>query len=552
MRPKIANKVEFQGSYRAILLKGYDLLRSDPLYRVSLTAIMAAILVLIPTIRASGSAEDVDLNVVTRIRQEGFRNSKAMEILQELTDRIGARLTGSPNMKRANEWARDKLTEFGLSNAHLEGYGPFGRGWSEELSWARMISPDMAMLLAQPRAWSPSTSGVAKGEVVALKVERIEDLEQYRGKLSGKIVLLGNSRDVKLKTNPASSRFNDDQLRGLSQYSILDDRPAGPSPEEARKRMELNDALAKCLESEKVLAAIEPSQFDDGILTSNGGQRDKSKPAGVPTLNMAIEHWGRINRLLQRKVPVELELTVQTKFYDDDKVYNTIAEIPGTDKKEEIVMIGGHLDSWHGGTGATDNATGTTAAMEAVRILEALEIRPRRTIRIGLWSGEEQGLLGSRAYVEQHKDELGKISVYFNLDAGSGRLRGILCQENAAACSIFEQWMEPFKDLGLTTATMRGTGGTDHLSFDAVGVPGFSFIQDTLEYFTHTHHTNIDVFERVSRADLMQQAVVLTWFAYQAAMRQGMIPRKPPLKPGMNTREDLPPGLPIPPPHGNR
>jgi hypothetical protein len=333
----------------------------------------------------------------------------------------------------------------------------------------------------------------------------------------------------------------------------------------------------KFLEDEKVLAVIEPSQFDDGILTSKGGQRDKDKSMGVPTLNMAIEHWGRIDRLLQSKVPVVLELIIQTRYYDDDeKAYNTIAEIPGTEKKDEIVIIGGHLDSWHGGTGATDNATGAAAAMEAIRILKALDIRPRRTIRIGLWSGEEQGLLGSSAYVEKHlaaiseppdlkqkeisafttrrtgvlqlKDEYNRTSAYFNLDAGSGKLRGILCQENAAACSIFEQWIAPFRDLGMTTATMRGTGGTDHISFDAVGVPGFSFIQDPLEYFTLTHHTNMDVYERVSGSDLMQQAVVLAWFAYQAAMREEMMPRKPLLKPGMNASEDLPPGLPVPHP----
>ena len=537
--------------------------------RISLA--LAAILVVIPTLRSAASdREEVDLNVVTRIRQEGFRNSKVVDILQELTDRIGPRLTGSPNMKRANDWAREKLTEFGLSNAHLEGYKPSGRGWSEELTWVRMILPDTAMLIAQARAWSPGTNGVVKGEVVGLTVGRKEDFEQYRGKLSGKIVLLGNSREVNLKTNPASSRFNEPQIQELAQYSIPDDPRPAESNEDTLKRAELNDALAKFLESEKVVAVIEPSQFDDGILTSNGVQPDKNSPAGMPALNMAIEHWGRINRLIQHKVPVELELNVQTKYYDgDSKVYNTIAEIPGTDKKDEIVMIGGHLDSWHGGTGATDNATGASAAMEAIRILKALDIHPRRTIRIGLWSGEEQGLLGSHAYVEQHlaainepadpkqaaftsratgplqfKDEYDKTSVYFNLDAGSGKLRGILCQENAAACAIFEQWIVPFKDLGLTTATMRGTGSTDHISFDAVAVPGFSFIQDPLEYFTHTHHTNMDVYERVSRADLMQQAVVLAWFAYQAAMRDGMMPRKPLLKPGMNAREDLPPGLP--------
>jgi carboxypeptidase Q len=535
--------------------------------RVSPVALLSVFLAGISAVcLAAGNGEDIDLNVVTRIRQEGFRNSKAMDILQELTDRIGPRVTGSPNMKCANDWAREKLIEFGLSNAHLESYGPVGRGWSEELTWVRMTSPDTTMLIAQPRAWSSSTKGAEKGEVVALQVESKSDLERYRGKLSGKIVLLGRSREVRLKTSPASSRFSDDQIRELAQSSVPDDRRPVASSADARRRAELNDALPGFLENEKVVAAIEPSQFDDGILTSTGGERERGRPAGVPTLNMAVEHWGRINRLLERKIPVQLELNIQTKYYDDgDNVYNTIAEIPGADKKDEIVIVGGHLDSWHGGTGATDNATGVSAAMEAVRILKALDIRPRRTIRIGLWSGEEQGLLGSRAYVQQHlaaaaeragelqiKNEYDKTSVYFNLDAGSGRIRGILGQENAAARSIFEQWIVPFHDLGVTTATMRGTGSTDHIPFDAVGVPGFSFIQDTLEYFTHTHHTNLDVYERVSRTDLMQQAVVLAWFAYQAAMRDGMMPRKPLLKPGMNSREELPPGLPVASPTGSR
>jgi hypothetical protein len=539
--------------------------------RILLAALIAAILIAIPTVLlAGGGTENIDYDMVTRIREEGFRDSKVMDILEELTDRIGPRVTGSPNMKKANEWAREKLTQFGISNAHLESYGPFGRGWAEELTWVRMTSPDVATLVALPRAWTPSTPGPVKGEVVRVKIDKIEDLEQYRGKLAGKILLMGEPPDLKMHTDADGTRLSEQKLDEISEYGIPSDRiPGGFNREAMMKRMQLNNSLIEFFQDEKVAAVIEPSHYDGGMVTMYGGQHEKGKPVGVPTVNMAAEHWGRIYRLLEHNVPVEVELNVQTKFYDDDdKAYNTVAEIPGTDKKDEIVMIGGHLDSWHGGTGATDNGTGAAAAIEAMRILKALDVKPRRTIRIGLWSGEEQGLLGSRAYVSDHlaafpeptdpkekevpsfmrrrsgplqfKPDYNKVSAYFNLDNGSGKLRGIYCQENAGACALFEQWIAPFKDLGLTMVTMRNTSGTDHLSFDAVAVPGFQFVQDPLEYFSRTHHTNMDVYERVQREDVMQQAVVLAWFAYEAAMRDQMIPRKSLPKPDMNMRDGMP------------
>ena len=525
----------------------------------------AALAVVIGTamaIPATGAAanETVDLETITSIRQEGFRNSKVMETLSELTDRIGPRLTGSPNMKRANEWTRQQLDRWGLSNAHLESYGPFGRGWSEESVYVRMTSPDVAMLIAQPEAWTPSTAGMVRGRVVRAQLERKEDFDKYRGKLAGQIVLLGGMREVRPHEEAELRRYDDKSLEQVYLYQAAQRRGyERPPREEMIRRIQFRKELVKFLTDEKVAAVIKPSSGDGGTIFVQGTQAyKKDEPAGVPSLVMSIEHYGRIMRLMERDVPVELEVEVKTKFYDDDPMaYNTVAEIPGTDKKDEIVMLGGHLDSWHSGTGATDNACGAAVAMEAVRILKSLGVKPRRTIRIALWSGEEEGLLGSKAYVTQHigerqppkdlspseaalpsymrresgpvvaKAEWSKVSAYFNLDNGSGKIRGIYTQENASVRPIFEAWLEPFRDLGAGTVTMRMTGGTDHLSFDAVGVPGFQFIQDPLEYESRTHHSNMDVYERAQKDDLMEAAVIMASFVYNAAMRDQMMPRKP-------------------------
>jgi hypothetical protein len=506
--------------------------------------------------------ETVDLDMVTQIRQEGFRHSQAMLLLSELTDRLGARVTGSPSLKKANEWSRDKLTEWGLTNPHLESW-PFGRGWESEFTSVRMVAPDTAMLWALPRAWTPGTNGTVRGKVVRVSISGKQDLEKYKGKLAGTIIVMGSLRQLKPETEPPSMRITDAQLTQVTEYAIpRDSSAAGASagstgPGNSNGGSGLSQALmAQFFVDEKVLAVVEPSMYDEGLVTVSGTKAYRAgETVGVPVLNMAIEHYGRISRLLDRNVSVELEMNVQNRFVDDDTMaYNTIAEIPGTDKKDEIVMLGGHIDSWHGGTGATDNAAGVAACMEAVRILKALGVKPRRTIRIGLWSGEEQGLLGSRAYVAQHfaarpepsdpkekqmpvylrrsgalqfKPEYKKLAAYFNIDNGGGKFRGIFAQDNAAVRPIFQAWIEPFHDLGVRTVTMRTTGGTDHLSFDGVGLPGFQFLQDPLDYMAHTHHSNMDVYERVVREDLMQQAVVMAWFVYNAAMREQPLPRKP-------------------------
>lgn len=496
-----------------------------------------------------------DLQMVTRIRQEGFRNSKVMDIAKQLTDGIGGRLTGSPNMKRANEWTRDKLTELGLSNAHLESF-PFGRGWSSDYYVVRMTSPDVQQLYALPMAWSPSTNGVVRGKVVKVKLETKEDLEKNKGKLAGAIVMTSDPREMKPLDKPALERYDDTELAELGAYAIPGARDEARRAE-FMKRREFRKQLAQFAMDEKVAAVIVSGNGDGGVFRVQGsGTWKNDEPIGVPTLGLAPEHYARIARLLEAKTDVELEIDLRTQFHEQDlNAYNTIAEIPGTDKKGEVVMLGGHLDSWHTGTGATDNAAGVAVMMEAVRILKAIGIAPKRTIRIALWSGEEQGLLGSRAYVEQHlakraepkdpeqaklplsmrtekgeltiKPEHAKISAYFNVDNGTGKLRGIYAQENAAVAPLFSAWLQPLEDLGATTVTMRNTGSTDHVPFDEAGIPGFQFIQDEVEYETRTHHTNWDTYERLQREDLMQAAVVAATFVWEAANRPEMMPRKP-------------------------
>jgi carboxypeptidase Q len=505
--------------------------------------------------------EKVDLETISKIRYEGFHNSKIMEIASGLMDQIGGRLTGSPNMKKANDWTRDKFKEFGLANSHLEPWEPFGRGWANEYINVRMVLPDTAPLIAYAKAWTPGTNGAVRGNVVRVNIRTPQDMAKYKGKLAGKIVLYGDDPEVKPSVEPLSERLNEKSLADIEHYQIPSERNEARFREFAQ-RGRLQRALNKFFDKEKPLAVIDHSRGALGggtVFVQQGGSYKVGQTAGTPQITLATEHWTRIARILAAKKDVELELNVKNNFYDgpDSMTQNdTIAEIPGTDKKDEVVMLGAHLDSWHTGTGATDNGAGSIVMMEAVRILKALDLKPRRTIRIGLWSGEEQGLLGSQWYVAHHfgsrpesKDpdrkgdptvlrrdtgpmsikpaEQSKVSVYFNVDNGSGKIRGVFMQENAAVQPIFEAWMKPFHDLGMDTLTMRDTRGTDHLSFDAVGIPGFQFIQDPLDYDTRTHHSNMDVYDRLQPEDLKQMAVIVASFVYMAAQRDQMFPRKP-------------------------
>jgi len=530
---------------------------------LALTALALIATVAVSPVALAQSPERVDLGAMTRIRQEGLTNSKVMETIGMLTDVIGPRLTGSPSLKRANEWTRDQLTTWGISNAHLEAWGPFGRGWSLEHCSVHMVVPQAAPLIAIPKAWSPGTNGVKRGKIVRVpkQPESEADLAALKGKLAGAIVMTGNERELKPLDKPLLSRYTGEELDELTAVEF------GRSGRQFdfssfAKRMAFSATWTKFLQDEGVVAVVEPSGWDRGVVRVSGTRAYKAgEPDGVPALVMSIEHFNRIARLIDRKIDVELELDIRATFHTADTMaYNTVAEIPGTDKKDEIVMCGAHLDSWHSGTGATDNAAGSAVMLEAMRILKATGLTPRRTIRIALWTGEEQGLLGSEAYVAKNfaewpeptdpaeiakprfmrkptgplqlKPDHGKLSAYLNVDNGTGRIRGIYAEGNTAIEPIFRAWIEPLQDLGVTTVTSRSTGSTDHDSFKEVGLPGFQFVQDEVEYSVSganglTHHSNMDVYDRAQREDLMQASVVVAAFLYNAAMRDEMLPRKP-------------------------
>lgn len=504
-----------------------------------------------------GAEEPVDLAMVTRIRDEAFNNSKVMDTLAHLTDVIGPRLTGSPQLREANEWTRGQLESWGLQGARLEKWGPFGRGWTFERASVHMVSPAAVPLIALPKAWTPGTDGPRRGAVVKWKLEAEGDLERAKGKLAGRVVLLDDARELKGPDRPLFSRYSDAELRRLAEFGAGEDgrRPRRPRDREgALRRARFEKALREFLAAENVLATVEASAREGALVrVAGGGSRHPDENPGVTALVMAAEHYNRLVRLVDRGTPVELEIEVRARFLDGDVMaYNTVAEIPGRD---EVVMLGAHLDSWHGGTGATDNGAGSAVVMEAARILRALDVQPRRTIRVALWTGEEQGLLGARAYVREHfgsrpepadpaerslpsylrrvtgpltlRPDHAHLSAYFNVDNGTGRIRGVYTQQNAAAVPIFEAWLRPFADLGATTVSNRNTGSTDHVPFDAVGLPGFQFIQDDADYSTRTHHTNLDLYDRVERDDLVQASAILASFAYHAAMREERFPRKP-------------------------
>src|SRR3984885_6210233 len=522
-----------------------------------------------PSYEASQPArEDIDYAMYDRIREDALHHSHVMEFASALADGIGPRLTGSPNLHRANEWTRDQLTAMGCVNAHLEDWGEFGMGWQQLNTWVRMSAPDAAVFIAQAAPWSPSTNGPVTGSAVSVDAKTPEDFDKYKGKVTGKIVLMGEMREVKPVDKPLFEREDDKDLAKIVEY------PVNPNPEyeqysqDRAKRRALQEKMLQFLDAEHPLAVVLPSRdgrnnggsggtiFDDGSFGPFTFKRDHALE--FPVVVMAIENYGRVYRLLKANVPVSIEMNVDTKFTGDhEHGFDTVAEIAGTDPKlkDEVVMVGGHLDSWASGTGATDNGAGTVVAMEVMRILNALQVKPRRTIRIALWTGEEQGLYGSVGYVKQHfgfaplsttpdqlklpefmrktvgplqlKPEQQKLSGYFNVDNGTGKILGVYLQENDAEAPIFRQWIEPLKDLGVTAISVRNTGGTDQESFDAVGIPGFQFIQDPMDYGSRTHHSNMDTYERLQAGDLKQAATVEAIFVYNTAMRDQMLPRKP-------------------------
>ncbi len=512
-------------------------------------------LILIAVGPAWAQEEPLDLDAVTKIRDEGFNRSQVMEMARHLTDRIGPRLTGSPQLVEANEWTLEKLESWGLEG-RLEAY-PIDHGWSYEHCDVHMVSPYNQTLFALPKVWTPGTDGRVRGRAVRVTLESEEDLEEYRGRLDGAVLLLDPAREPEQIEKDLFTRYDEKALAELERFDIPEEDQKDWR-DKYRKRYRIWNTLAEFMVEEGVVATLEVSSRDHGLVrvTEGGTYGLPDLAPGVPALVMATEHYNRLVRLVEDEVEVELELDVAAALHDDvDVAHNTVADLEGSDLAEEIVMVGGHLDSWHAGTGATDNGANCAVVMEAVRILKAAGLQPRRTIRVVFWTGEEQGYWGSKAYVKKHlasrpeptdpeqlelPESLRKptwpitplaghalVSAYFNLDFGVGKIRGIYTQENAAVRPIFERWLEPLHDLGAATVTMESESGTDIVPLDRVGVPAFAFIQDPLEYMTRTHHTNADTFDHLPREDLMQNAVVIATFLWHAANRDEMLPRKP-------------------------
>jgi hypothetical protein len=496
--------------------------------------------------------EAVDLDAVHRIRDEALQNSKVMEHLFYLTDVSGSRLTNSPGFFNAADWVVKQLGEWGIS-ARQEKWGPYGRGWTFTKFSAHMLEPTPVPLIGAPLAYTPGTNGPLSGDATIVAITTEADFAKYKGMLKGKMVLLGPGRELQMSMQPLGLRRTDADLATIAQAPDAaqggrGQRPPGADAIGGPGRQggpfgggaQFQRALNKFLSDEGVAVAIRVGggRSEGGtVFAQGGGSRDPKDPVPPPMVTLTPEHYNRIARLLDHKIPVTLEFNVEARFVDDrtDSV-NVVGEIPGGRKRDEIVMIGAHLDSWHSGTGATDNAAGSAVMIEVMRILKTLNLRLDRTVRLALWSGEEQGILGSRAYVADHfaaredmklKPEHAKLAGYFNVDNGSGKIRGIYLQGNDAMRPIFQAWLKPFEDLGASTISIRNTGGTDHLSFDAVGLPGFQFIQDQLEYDSRTHHSNMDVYDRVQRADMMQMAAIVTSFVYNTANRDTLLPRKP-------------------------
>jgi len=503
---------------------------------------LALVLVLGAWIAAplASSDEPVDLDAIHRIKAEGLGNSQVMDTLSWLTDVHGPRLTNSPGMRAAADWAKQRMEEWGLSNVHLAPWGPFGRGWENERLSINMIAPRPFEMLGYPKAWTPGTDGPVTADVVRVALATEDDLKAAAGTLKGKIVLLGAPRDVELLWEGVARRFSPEELEEMQAAQVGGrggrGRFGGPPAPGAVSPAERLAFLA----AEGAVAVFEPSsaaRSDNGsILIGSGLPGRDGDGAAVPQIVLAVEHFNRIARILEKDIPVTVALNVQNRFYDDVNSFNVMAELPGTDKRNEVVMLGAHFDSWHAGTGAVDNASGSAVMMEAMRILKASGLPLRRTVRLGLWTGEEQGLIGSRMYVTETFGDRTTMRTtkahetfagYFNMDNGSGAIRGVYLQGNDAVAPIFDAWMKPLRNLGMTTLTIRNTGGTDHLAFDAIGLPGWQFIQDPLDYGTRSHHTNWDVYERAVPEDLMKNAVIIATFVYHTANRDDLLPRKP-------------------------
>ena len=500
---------------------------------------------------AIAQSERLDYATIGKIRDEGLNRSQVMDHLSWLADVYGPRTTGSPAIQQASEWAMKTMTSWGLSNVHQERW-KFGKGWTLQRFHATLVEPQVQPIIAMPMEWSSGTNGTVTADVVRAQLATDADLERNRGKLAGKIVLIQPARAVRMLEGPIILRMDD---KWTAEAETTPIPQAGEGRGRGRGGQEFRDRLEKFLKTEGVVAVFErgsdsdmadggstlswKQQHPDGgtIFPAGSGPRDENAGRNVPRVTLAVEHYNRMIRVLEKNLPVKVELNIDVKFHDETDMngFNTIADLPGSDLASEVVLLGAHFDSHPYATGATDNATGSAAMMEAVRILKAIGVKPRRTIRVALWGGEEEGLLGSRAYVHDHladvetmalKPEHSKLAAYFNSDNGTGRVRGVWMQSNLAVRPIFEQWIAPLKDLGVTILSPRSVQQTDHVSFDNAGIPAFQFLVDRLEYNARTHHSNMDTVDHVVRDEMIQQATVIAVFAYDAAMRDEKLPRK--------------------------
>ena len=529
---------------------------------------LLTLFVALAALPSAQTVERLDHATIAQIRDEGLSRSQVMDHIGWLADVYGPRLSGGPGIQQAAEWTLKKFGEWGLANPHRETF-QFGRGWSLIRFHATMIEPQVQPLIGFPGAWTAGTNGTVTADVVRVQIEDEADFAPYKGKLTGKIVLLQPAREVRMLEGLIVSRMDEAAMAEAARTPIpaaRGGRGRGGAPAATGGRggtPNLAARIQQFLKAEGVIATfnrgsdsltasvgsdltIQQQRTDGGTIFPTGGGSRTTDPATVlPTVTLAVEHYNRMIRVLDKGVPVKVELNLETKFHEETTPngFNIVAEIPGTDPvlKDEVVLLGAHFDSVAASPGATDNATGSAAMMEAMRILKAIGAKPRRTIRIALWGAEEQGLLGSRAYAREHfgdpatmqlKPAHGKISAYFNSDNGTGKIRGVWLQGNLAVRPIFQSWIEPLEDLGVEALGPRSVGSTDHASFDALGIPAFQFMVDRLEYNSRTHHSNMDTVDRVQRDDMVQHATVIAVFAYNAAMRDEKLPRKALPRPG--------------------
>jgi hypothetical protein len=501
-------------------------------------------LLAIPTINF---AQEVDASMMQKIREEGLQHSKVMDIAFNLTDKNGSRLANSEGYMRAANYAKETLSGWGVENSRLEAWGEFGKGWDLEKMYLAITAPYYKPLLAWPKTWTAGTKGLKKAGVIVVDAKDSATVVSYKGQLKGKLIIIDQATPYKQSFKADAVRYTDEELEKMAAATMQPSRPIDTAQQRRMREQMSRSGGARALSILKEMAKEEgavgmltsaPRNHDGTIFSQGGGSYKAADAENFLDMAMGIEDYNTILRLAKSGTEVNMEAEVKTKFQTKDlQGYNVIAEIPGTDPtlKDEVVMIGAHLDSWQAGTGATDNAAGSSVMMEVMRILKATGAQPKRTIRIGLWSAEEQGLLGSRGYVKKtfidpttntpnaaHE----KFAGYFNIDNGTGKVRGIYLQGNEQCGPIFKSWLAPFNDLGAKTVTISNTGGTDHQSFDGVGLPGFQFIQDPIEYDTRTHHSNMDVYEHLSEDDLKQIATIVAAFAYNTAQRDEKLPRK--------------------------